>query len=137
MRNRAKCKLCKSIIAAKDRLDYVSCACGEITIDCATGVFHANIKQDKSNLILLDDDGNEIVPKEASEKSVFPGVTGPVDEVTKNSITIKPTKQELIEMLDDLRLNILRLPQEGQLASITNYDLSLVLTTLVAIFRSD
>ena len=135
MRNRAKCNLCKSLVEIKNRAEEVSCPCGEITIDRISGVFHAVIKNDKSNLIMLDEEGNEIVPKEAKPESAFPGIDEPIANQSNQMITHK--KEDLIDMLDDLRMNIERLPNEAKFAPITNYDLSLVLTTLVSIFRSD
>jgi len=135
MRTRAKCGLCKTIIEAKGKFDYVSCACGEISIDCATGVFHANIRQDKSNLILIDEEGNEIVPKEATETSVFPGLEGHTPKETAPILDANE-RTNLLNMLDDLRENIERLPKEAMQMPVTHADFSSLLVLLSAIFRA-
>ena len=48
----------------------------------------------------------------------------------------KPTKQELIDMLDEMNLNIERLPAHALIQSINHYDLSALLILLSAIFKA-
>jgi hypothetical protein len=136
MIHRAKCKLCKSIISPKDRGDYVSCSCGEITVDCHTSAFHANIKNDKSNLILVDEDGNEIIPKQARPESSFPGLDHDTPQDTGGAFFCSDEKEDLLGMLDQMRANIGNLPKEARLAPVTHTDLESLLLLLSSIFRA-
>lgn len=54
-----------------------------------------------------------------------------------NNETNKPTKTELLQMLDEMANNIERLPPAAQLAPITHYDYWALVTLLSAILRSD
>jgi len=49
----------------------------------------------------------------------------------------KPTKKELIDMLDEMNANIERLPPYALQSSVSNLDLSALLILLSAIFRAD
>lgn len=51
--------------------------------------------------------------------------------------TKKPTKKELIEMLDEMNKGIENLPQHAMISSITHYDFSALLILLSAIFKSE
>ena len=55
MRNIAKCKLCSSIIESKHRHDYVSCLCGEISIDGGND-YHKCFAKDWRNFVRVDDE---------------------------------------------------------------------------------
>lgn len=49
----------------------------------------------------------------------------------------KPNRKELIEMLDEMNVNIERLPTYALSSPITNYDLSALLILLSAIFKAE
>ena len=49
----------------------------------------------------------------------------------------KPSKKELIEMLDEMNKSIENLPQHAMIASITHYDFSALLILLSAIFKAE
>lgn len=49
----------------------------------------------------------------------------------------KPTKKELIEMLDEMNLNVEKLPSYAMSSPITHYDYSALLILLSALFKSD
>ena len=49
----------------------------------------------------------------------------------------KPTKKELIDMLDEMNNNIERLPPHALVQPINHYDLSSLLILLSAIFKSE
>ena len=49
----------------------------------------------------------------------------------------KPTKQELIEMLDEMNNNIEKLPQHVMTSPIMHYDFSALIILLSAIFKSE
>ena len=53
------------------------------------------------------------------------------DEITK------PTKQELVEMLNDMNKNIESLPTHAMILPVTHYDLSALLILLHAILKDD
>ena len=127
MKNRAKCKLCKTIIEPISDYDYVSCKCGEIAVEGANSLkVFAN---DLINVIRVDDMGNEIIPV-IKEK--------PSDTTVSEDIPpTKPTKAELIDMLDEMRKNIEKLPQHALTGPINHYDFMSLLMLLSEILRSE
>jgi hypothetical protein len=126
MRNRAKCKLCKSIIESVANTDYVSCACGEIAISGGMQKLQC-FANNFENFMRVDDEGNEIIVtvKEKEE----------VEAIVEQTST--PSKEELLQMLDELRHRIDTLPQHAMLSPITHADFNSLLLLLSAIFRSD
>jgi hypothetical protein len=122
MVNRAKCKLCQTILQTKHPHDYVTCNCGEITIGGGNEFFRAKIKS-KENFLIIDDEGNEIVPKDK--------VTSIQDELPK------PSKEDLLEILDDMYKRIEDLPMNAALAPITHADFAALIMLLSAIFKKD
>lgn len=60
MENKAKCRLCGSIIQSYTLSDVVSCDCGEITIWGGQYEFNVAYKN-KNNLLRIDDKGNEVI----------------------------------------------------------------------------
>ena len=117
MRNRAKCKLCESIIESFHNHDYVTCKCGEISIDGGLDYYKASAK-DFNNFLRVDDEGNEIIVKVQENNS-------------------KPTKTELLNMLDEMIKNIENLPVQAMTSYITHYDFCASLLLLSAILRSE
>lgn len=122
MRNRAKCRLCNTVIESFHSEDHVICKCNEISVyggnamRCAANNWH--------NFMRVDDEGNEIVVK-VKDKDENPIKTNE-----------KLSKTELIAMLHELIKSIEALPTHAMTAPVTNYDLSAVLSLLLAIFRS-
>lgn len=49
----------------------------------------------------------------------------------------KPTKKELIDMLDEMNANIEKMPPYALASPVSNLDLSALLILLSAIFKSD
>lgn len=49
----------------------------------------------------------------------------------------KPTRKELIEMLDEMNLNIEKLPMHVMTSPVMHYDLSALLILLSAIFKAE
>lgn len=125
MRNRAKCKLCKSIIESFSPLDYVSCKCGEIGIEGGNMQFKA-VAKDFKNFLRVDDEGNEIVVTVKEADDVKPLYTE--DK--------KPTRDDLLVMLDDIINNIERLPPVAMSTPITHYDHYSALLLLSSILRA-
>src|SRR5260221_11915794 len=124
MRNRAKCKLCGDIIESFHSTDLVNCKCGQIYVDGGTAMFCGD--SDWNNFLRVDDQGNEIVVK-VQEK-----------EPTKEMEYIhKPTKKEMLDMLDEMIKNIENLPQHAMLLPITHADHCSLLILLSAILRAE
>lgn len=128
MRNRAKCRKCSSVIESHRWGDRVSCSCGEIEVDGGSDkpLCYAN---DWGNFMRVDDDDNEIVPK----------VEDRANEVTNapQAPTNKPTRIDLLNMLDEMGAAVERLPSHAMTGAINHYDWSSLITLLGLILRSD
>jgi len=122
MKNRAKCRLCDSIIESFHVHDYVKCSCGEIAVDGGTDYYKA-IERDFSNFLRVDDEGNEIVITVKEKNDVKP-LEMP-----------KPTKEELIKMLDTMADNIENLPNFAKQNPVNHYDLQALISLLSLIFK--
>src|SRR6267142_1015157 len=123
MKNRAKCKLCQSIIESFHSTDYVMCKCGEIAVDGGAGL--KCYAKTWDNFIRIDDNGNELIvtATDIPDRSPLDGQA-------------KPTRKEMIDMLDEMVKNIERLPEAALSSPITHYyHLSLILL-LSSILRS-
>lgn len=126
LRNRAKCKKCQSIIESFHRHDYITCKCGEISVDGGND-YHKCSARDWDNFLRIDDDGNEIVPRIVEAQTPVPSDT---------PTSAAPTRTELLKMLDSIVASIEALPPNGQVASVSNLDLASSLLLIAAIFRS-
>jgi hypothetical protein len=123
MRNRAKCKLCKEIIESFTIQDYISCKCDEISIWGGNVKLHCEAN-DWNNFLRVDDEGNEIVVKIKSKEEI-------------DIPSSKPTKADLIGILDEMIKNVEDLPSQAMLAPITHYDYCSLLILLSSLFKSD
>lgn len=123
MRNRAKCKLCNSIIESYTIEDRVECECGEIGISGGLQNLEC-FANDFSNFLRVDDEGNEIVVKvKENDESV--------------DYTMKPSRAELVDMLEELRLRIDSLPPQAMHSPVTHADFASLLMLISAIFKSE
>lgn len=120
MKNRAKCKLCESIIESFHSTDYVSCKCGEISVD-GGDAFRCAAKN-WNNFLRIDNNGNEIVVK-VKEEHEMP--------------LVKPTKKELLNMLEDQIKAFDNLPPHAMNNFVTHYDLYAALLLLSSILKED
>lgn len=127
MRNRAKCKLCEEIIESTHRHDYVTCKCGEISVDGGNDYHHCRASN-WDNFLRVDDEGNIVIPiiKEPEP--------APIPEAKPLS---KPTKQEMLDMLDEMVKRIESLPADAIYSPVTHADFTSLLLLLSAILRSD
>lgn len=124
MKNRAKCKLCQSVIESFHSTDYVICKCGHIALDGGDAM--RCFAKDWNNFLRVDDNDNEIpVQVKGEEANAF------------DAPSTKPTRKELIEMLDSMIKNIENLPQAAMTAPITHYDFVSALLLLSEIAKSD
>jgi hypothetical protein len=121
MKNRAKCKLCNSVIESFHQFDYVVCTCGEIALD--GGEAMKCYAKDFSNFLRVDDQGNEIVVKVQETIDVIPNE--------------KPTKKDLLVMLDEMIKSYERLPSHAMSNPISHYDFCGALILIQSILTSD
>lgn len=118
------------MIESKHRHDYITCSCGEISVDGGNDYMHARFNNPE-NFICIDDEGNEIIPKMKEEKEESPSQT-------ENARPLpKVPRDELLDILDEMVKRIGNLPQHASLAPITHADFASLLMLLSSIFRSD
>lgn len=122
MKNRAKCKLCGSIIESFHGQDDVHCKCGHIFVYGGNSMQCGAI--DWKNFLRVDDQGNEII------------VTVKDDVKLLDMPLNKPDKKELFGMLNDMINNIENLPQHAATAPVTNYDLASSLLLISSILHA-
>ena len=125
MKNRAKCKLCLSIIESFHLHDHVSCKCGEISITGGTQEYKAMAKE-WVNFLRVDDQGNEIIVTVKNEEK----------EEVKPLYTEKPTREEKLRMLDEMIKSYESLPTHALNAPITGYDLVSALLLVKSLFEA-
>lgn len=116
MKNRAKCKLCDSIIESFHSYDRVACKCDEIMVDGGDAMY-CGVKTSWDNFLRLDDKGNEIAVKYQD-----PHNKEGADDAAENAPK-QITREELIEMLDTLVKNFEHLPEHAKLGPVNHYDL--------------
>lgn len=121
MRNRAKCKLCNSIIESMHSTDLQVCNCGHISVDAGEGMRCS--AGDWSNFLRVDDNDNEIIVKVESYQSTIPSG--------------KATKKEMIEYLKQMKESIERLPPQAMTQHVTEYELYSLISLLVALFTAE
>lgn len=121
MRNRAKCKLCGSVIESYHSTDLVLCKCGEIEVDGGDALRCA--AKNWNNFLRVDDKDNEIM------------VT--VKDDVKQLDFDKPIgRSDLIKELDSMINQIESLPSHAMTTPINHYDQCALLILLSAILKS-
>lgn len=135
MRNRAKCKLCSSIIESFHSTDYVICKCGHIAVDGGDALRCS--AKDWTNFLRVDDEGNEIVVKISDYSKYDKSDMEPFPQEHEYSTNSKPTKKQLIDMLDDMRKGIEDLPQGAMSTPINHYDFCSLMLLISSILRAD
>lgn len=129
MRNRAKCKKCSSIIESFALHDYVDCKCGEISIHGGLEKLGVSAR-DFSNFLRIDDLGNEIVVVVKNEH--------PNDETDTKQIEVethKPSKTEILKLLDNMISSYESLPENAMSTFVTNYDLYSFMMVVSSLFK--
>lgn len=124
MINRAKCRLCNSIIESYHATDLVLCKCGEISVDEGSAL--KCFAKDWNNFIRVDDNGNEIIVKVKNN-----------DTKPTEIDSTRPNKKELLSMLDEMIKNTEKLPQAAMTSPITHYDFASALLLLSSILRAE
>lgn len=125
MKNRAKCKLCHSIIESFHLHDLVTCKCGEISVSGGNQEYNASAN-DWSNFLRVDDMGNEIVVTVKDEEKLD----------VKPLYNEKPTREDKLKMLDEMIKSYENLPSHALQAPITGYDLTSALLLVRSLFAS-
>jgi hypothetical protein len=126
MRNRAKCALCQDIIEVLVHNEYVTCKCGEITIGSDLYARATDFK----NFLRIDEEGNEkAVTYHEQDKQQNENVNGDKD-------AHKPTKDELILMVDEMIKSYEHLPQHALLAPVSHADQLSLLMLVSSLFKS-
>jgi hypothetical protein len=125
MKNRAKCKLCHSIIESFHLHDIVTCKCGEISVSGGNQQYNASAN-DWSNFLRVDDLGNEIVVTVKDEENLD----------VKRLYIDKPTREDKLKMLDEMIKSYENLPSHALQAPITGYDLTSALLLVRSLFAS-
>lgn len=121
MKNRAKCKLCQSIIESFHDSDYVICKCGQISV--SGGVSMKCSALDWNNFLRVDDHGNEIVVK--------------VQQVSENiTYNTNLSREDKIKMLEEMIKTYENLPTHALQSPITGYDFTSALLLISSILRS-
>ncbi len=120
MKNKAKCKLCHSIIESFHDMDYVSCKCGHISVSGGPKMECSAI--DWNNFLRVDDQGNEILVK--------------VKDDVKPLYNENPSREDKLKMLDEMIKSYENLPPHALEAPITGYDLVSSLLLVSSILRS-
>lgn len=116
MRNRAKCKLCESIIESVHEKDHCECRCGEISV--MGGDKLGCTAKNWNHFLRVDDEGNVIVP-------------------TIKDAPPKVTREDFLNALDDMIKRIEEMPQNAMVVAINHYDFVSLLMLLSSIFRFD
>lgn len=134
MRNRAKCKLCESVIEALHINDLEFCNCGEINVDGSGAPYRCGAKN-WDNFIRIDDQENEIIPK-IIDKTDTSSRHVESDEI---ALEYNPSSEEKHDKLCCMLKGVIdsydNLPQHAKLASITHYDLQAALLIIYEIVR--
>lgn len=116
MRNRAKCKVCSTIVESIHGNDHEVCKCGEIAVEGGPDVFRCYARH-FDNFLRVDDEDNEIV-------------------VTVKERDGKPDKKELIGMLQEMIDRIESLPPAAMTTPINHYDFCAALILLKSVISS-
>ena len=112
MKNKAKCKLCGDIIESDNDKEWKQCTCGTLRLIGVRATF-----EKIEDICFIDDDGKEVDPTYKTQP--------------------KPTRTELLDMLDEMNARIEALPPNAAVSAITHYDFSALILLLSSIFRAD
>lgn len=129
MKNRAKCKLCNSIIESFFQGDTVFCKCGEIAV--IDGPAMRMYPIGSLNFLRVDDEGNEIVVKYKSDEEIKENAQSTEESPEKLS------KNKILEELKAIINTYENLPQHAMISPINHYDLLNCMLLIYAILREE
>ena len=121
MKNRAKCKVCLSVLESFHTYDYVACKCGEISISGGNDRLECSAK-DWKNFLRIDENGHEIMVKVQGEDG-------------SPQLPAIMSENEKIEMLEAMIKNIENLPQAAMYQPVNQYDLFSFMVIILAILK--
>jgi hypothetical protein len=127
MRNRAKCKLCNDVIEVLIHNEYVSCKCGEITLGPDLYAKATDFK----NFLRIGEKDEEI---SVQYKDKQESKDGEIND--KEEFHAKPTKEELLSMLDDIIKSYESMPSWAIHAPISHADQLSLLMLVSSLFKS-
>jgi len=104
----------------------VRCECGEIAVDGGLDYYKVNARN-YENFLRVDDEGNEIVIKVKEKPEIF----------EEDKSISKPTRDNLLNMLEEMIKSYERLPEHAMLTSVTQADLCSSLILILSILRSE
>jgi len=130
MRNRAKCKKCESILESFHKHDYVTCKCGEISIDGGLEYYKASAI-DFNNFLRIDDQGNEIIVSLLDKEPEEPHQQLSKDESNPS----KPKRADLLKMLDEMIKSYENLPPNAMYSHPTQFDLYSALLLISSLLK--
>ena len=121
MMNRAKCKLCLSVIQSFHSTDYVTCKCGEIYVDGGDALKCGAVSW--NNFLRVDENGNEIIVKVQQDDN---------NEVKSFDA---PSKEELTSTIEHLIKNIEDLPDHAKYTTLNQYDMYSLLLIMKSMIK--
>ena len=133
MRNRAKCKLCASVIESHHRYDWVGCQCGEITVSGGNDKYECSAKN-WDNFLRVDDQDNVIVPKVVSNDAKEAVKL----QLSDNSVILQSNAisyAEKLSMLKEMVKNLDDLPQEIMMQPINHYDFYSFVAVIISLLE--
>lgn len=118
MINRAKCKICHSIIESHLPDEVVYCKCGLIAVmDGFAMRTYAKDDNYAEYFLRIDDLGHEISVQYRKEPAEIKG------DKSANEEEERLTRNDCVQMLDEMIKSIENLPKHAQLAPINSIDL--------------
>lgn len=129
MINRAKCKLCQSIIVSELPDEIVYCKCGEIAV--CDGSAMRMWPLGSTHFVRVDDLGNEIIVSYKNEAGK--GKDDKQEDAPKEGLS----KGDLIKSFEDVLKYTENSPEHEQFSFVTNISLCHHLRALVNILKRD
>lgn len=133
MKNRAKCKLCSDVIQSFHRHDFVTCKCGEISVDGGDNYFRA-LAKNWENFLRLDDNDNIITPTIVDNKYK---VDIPQEDNKETETPPKPTYEEKLEMLRMTIQTYENAPNQMLYSPVTHSDLASALLIILSLLEDN
>ena len=138
MRNRAKCKLCNDIIESTATYHFVTCKCGQISIDGGPSEYRRCLAHDWANFVYLDDDETERPLKvQKLEENPKDQVASEKAKDSDKESVVTGKRAELMEVLKETLKNSENLPPHVRSSFVTYADLDGLVSLIYAILRED
>lgn len=141
-KNRAKCKLCEEIIESKHSHDYVTCKCGEISIDGGPstgdgGSCWRGRAKDYRNFLSIDNEGRVIGVTHIEDEPIKSIEEKEDNKELQEEVFIPLTRAQKVDELKRLREYSEGLPPAAQYQFVTETDFQRLLLVLESILRED